>query len=133
MSASQKVAERPIRQAPEHNPIEAMLTRFDRAADLLGLDEGTYEILDANDVFVIPDILANAGGVVVSYFEWVQDRIGYFWEEREVNDRLDTTMRKAFRQVFERTQSSKVNMRTAAYMEGINRVAYITKMRGLYP
>jgi glutamate dehydrogenase (NAD(P)+) len=91
------------------------------------------ELLDANGIFVIPDILANAGGVVVSYFEWVQDRLGYFWEEREVNDRLDTIMRKAFHQVLERTKTSKVNMRTAAYMEGIARVAYFTQMRGLYP
>jgi len=91
------------------------------------------DILDAAGTFVVPDILANAGGVVVSYFEWVQDRMGYFWEERDVNERLDTLMRKAFGQVLARTRESGVNMRTAAYMEGINRVAYFTKMRGLYP
>jgi glutamate dehydrogenase (NAD(P)+) len=91
------------------------------------------KILDASDIFVIPDILANAGGVVVSYFEWVQDRMGYFWEEDDVNKRLETLMRKAFAQVVDRTRKSKVNMRTAAYMEGINRVAYCTKMRGVYP
>jgi glutamate dehydrogenase (NAD(P)+) len=91
------------------------------------------KILDAADVFVIPDILANAGGVVVSYFEWVQDRMGYFWEEDDVNQRLEGLMRKAFAQVLGRTKQSQVNMRTAAYMEGINRVAYFTKMRGLYP
>jgi glutamate dehydrogenase (NAD(P)+) len=90
-------------------------------------------ILDAADIFVIPDILANAGGVVVSYFEWVQDRMGYFWEEEDVNKRLEALMRKAFAQVLDRTRKSKVNMRTAAYMEGVNRVAYFTKMRGLYP
>jgi glutamate dehydrogenase (NAD(P)+) len=91
------------------------------------------KILDAADVFVIPDILANAGGVVVSYFEWVQDRMGYFWEEGDVNQRLEGLMRKAFAQVLARTKTSRVNMRTAAYMEGINRVAYFTQMRGLYP
>jgi glutamate dehydrogenase (NAD(P)+) len=90
-------------------------------------------ILDAKDIFVIPDILANAGGVVVSYFEWVQDRMGIFWEERDVNKRLEKIMQKAFRQVHKRTKTSHVNMRTAAYMEGIDRVAYITRMRGMYP
>ncbi len=91
------------------------------------------DILDAAGIFVIPDILANAGGVIVSYFEWVQDRMGYFWEERDVNERLDSLMRKAFVQVLARTRQSGVNMRTAAYMEAINRVAYFTRMRGLYP
>lgn len=91
------------------------------------------EILDAHDIFVIPDILANAGGVVVSYFEWVQDRMGYFWDERDVNNRLHRLMQKAFRRVLDRTKTSNVNMRTSAYMEGIDRVAYFTKMRGLYP
>jgi len=90
-------------------------------------------VLDSNDVFVIPDILANAGGVVVSYFEWVQDRMGYFWDERDVNNRLHKSMQKAFRQVLKRTKTAKVNMRTAAYMEGIDRVSQVTKMRGLYP
>ena len=89
-------------------------------------------ILDEHDVFVIPDILANGGGVVVSYFEWVQDRMGIFWEERDVNTRLHTIMQKAFRQVHKRSKKAKVNMRTGAYMEGIDRVAYFTKMRGLY-
>jgi glutamate dehydrogenase (NAD(P)+) len=90
-------------------------------------------ILDSKDIFVIPDILANAGGVVVSYFEWVQDRMGIFWEERDVNKRLEKIMQKAFRQVHKRTKTSHVNMRTAAYMEGIDRVANITRMRGMYP
>lgn len=94
-------------------------------------------ILDDMDIFVVPDILANAGGVVVSYFEWVQDRMGYFWEERDVNTRLHKIMQKAFRQVYKRTRGRgrgrNVNMRTASYMEGIDRVAYFTKMRGLYP
>jgi glutamate dehydrogenase (NAD(P)+) len=90
-------------------------------------------LLDAADIFVIPDILANAGGVVVSYFEWVQDRMGYFWDEDDVNQRLERLMRKAFKQVLGRTRKSKVNMRTAAYMEGIDRVATFTRMRGIYP
>jgi glutamate dehydrogenase (NAD(P)+) len=91
------------------------------------------QVLRERGVTVIPDILANAGGVVVSYFEWVQDRMGYFWEEDDVNSRLEGLMRKAFAKVLARTKTSHVNMRTAAYMEGINRVAYFTKMRGLYP
>ncbi len=91
------------------------------------------KLLDAADVFVVPDILANAGGVAVSYFEWVQDRMGYFWEEEQVNERLENLMRKAFGQVLARSRASKVDMRTAAYMEGINRVASFTRMRGLYP
>ncbi|GJM22562.1 MAG: glutamate dehydrogenase [Planctomycetota bacterium] len=94
---------------------------------------GADAILDAMDIFVIPDILANAGGVVVSYFEWCQDRMGYFWEERDVNTRLHKSMQKAFRQVYRRTRKHSVNMRTAAYMEGIDRVAYYQKLRGLYP
>jgi glutamate dehydrogenase (NAD(P)+) len=89
-------------------------------------------ILDENDIFVIPDILANAGGVVVSYFEWVQDRMGIFWEERDVNTRLHKIMQKAFRQVLKRTKKAGVNMRTGAYIEGIDRVSYFTRMRGLY-
>jgi glutamate dehydrogenase (NAD(P)+) len=89
-------------------------------------------ILDEADIFVIPDILANAGGVVVSYFEWVQDRMGIFWEERDVNTRLHKIMQKAFRQVHKRTKKAKVNMRTGAYIEGIDRVSYFTRMRGLY-
>lgn len=91
------------------------------------------DILDRKDIFVIPDILANAGGVVVSYFEWVQDRMGYFWERRDVNLRLAKVMRTAFRQVLKRTKTAKVNMRTAAYIEAVDRVAYLQKMRGLYP
>lgn len=90
-------------------------------------------ILDSKDIFVIPDILANAGGVVVSYFEWVQDRMGMFWEEQDVNDRLELIMKTSFHQVLERTRKSNVNMRTGAYMEGIARVAYVTNKRGLYP
>ncbi len=90
-------------------------------------------ILDDAGIFVIPDILANAGGVAVSYFEWVQDRHGYFWEEREVNERLAVLMRRAFANVLARTKQHKINMRTAAYVEGIDRVARVTSLRGLYP
>ncbi len=90
-------------------------------------------ILDEAGILVIPDILANAGGVAVSYFEWVQDRHGYFWEEREVNERLELLMRRAFANVLARTKQHRINMRTAAYVEGIDRVARVTQLRGLYP
>lgn len=91
------------------------------------------KILDDAGIFVIPDILANAGGVAVSYFEWVQDRHGYFWEESEVNERLGALMRRAFGLVLARTKAHKINMRTAAYVQGVDRVAKATKLRGLYP
>ncbi len=83
-------------------------------------------------VFVIPDILANAGGVTTSYFEWVQDRHGYFWEEAEVNARLEKKMMDAFDAVFATAQKYKCDMRTAAYIVAISKVATVTKMRGMY-
>ncbi|HEV2180722.1 MAG TPA: Glu/Leu/Phe/Val dehydrogenase [Gemmatimonadaceae bacterium] len=89
-------------------------------------------ILDEKGVFVIPDILANAGGVTVSYFEWVQDRGGYFWTEASVNDRLQQIMQDSFRAVLELSRRHKVNMRTAAYMLSISRVATVHRLRGIY-
>ncbi len=89
-------------------------------------------ILDEKGIFVIPDILANAGGVTVSYFEWVQDRGGYFWSEDTVNDRLRDLMVKSFRDVLELSKQHKVNMRTAAYMLSISRVATVHRLRGIY-
>ena len=90
------------------------------------------EILHHNGVFVIPDILANAGGVTVSYFEWVQDRMGYFWRESEVNDRLENIMVASFNDVSRYADQHQVDTRTAAYMLAIDRVAYDTRMRGIY-
>ncbi len=89
-------------------------------------------ILDENGIFVIPDILANAGGVTVSYFEWVQDRGGYFWTEEVVNQRLGQIMEKSFQDVLELSKRHKVNMRTAAYMLSISRVATVHRLRGVY-
>lgn len=93
---------------------------------------GADKILEEKGVFVIPDILANAGGVTVSYFEWVQDRGGYFWDEGTVNDRLENIIRRAFHDVLSVANRHEVNMRTAAYMLAIERVAAVHRLRGLY-
>jgi glutamate dehydrogenase (NAD(P)+) len=90
------------------------------------------DILAEKGVFVIPDILANAGGVTTSYFEWVQDRMGYFWTEVEVNQRLDSIMTQSFIDVIRYSEEHGVNNRIAAYMLAIDRVAYTTKQRGFY-
>ncbi len=89
-------------------------------------------ILADRGVFVIPDILANAGGVTVSYFEWVQDRQGYFWNERMVNERLEEIMVKSFDDVVGYAERHKVNNRIAAYMLALDRVAIAIRKRGLY-
>ncbi len=93
---------------------------------------GADSILDEKGVFVIPDILANAGGVTVSYFEWVQDRGGYFWTEETVNNRLVEIMTNSFQSVLQLSKQHKVNMRTAAYMLSISRVATVHRLRGIY-
>jgi glutamate dehydrogenase (NAD(P)+) len=89
-------------------------------------------ILHENGVFLIPDILANAGGVTVSYFEWVQDLANYFWSEEEVNQKLETVMRRSFADVLALSQKHRTHMRTAAYVLGVGRVAEATRLRGLY-
>jgi len=91
-----------------------------------------HKHLHERGVFVIPDILANAGGVTTSYFEWVQDRHGYFWEEDEVNRRLEAKMVEAFEDVLQTSIRYKTDLRTAAYIVAINRVATVTRMRGMY-
>ena len=89
-------------------------------------------ILDEKGIFVIPDILANAGGVTVSYFEWVQNRSGYYWSEKEVNEKLLDIMTRSFADVLQYARTHKVNMRTASYMLSIDRVAAVHKLRGIY-
>lgn len=90
------------------------------------------EILHEKGIFVVPDILANAGGVTVSYFEWVQDRMGYFWPEDVVNERLEHKMVASFNDLCRYADAHHVDTRTAAYMLAIDRVAYDTRMRGIY-
>lgn len=89
-------------------------------------------ILAEKGIFVIPDILANAGGVTVSYFEWVQDRQGFFWNEQLVNDRLEEIMVNSFRDVVTYAEKHGTNNRTAAYMLALDRVAFAIKLRGIY-
>ena len=90
-------------------------------------------ILHARGVMVVPDILANAGGVTVSYFEWVQDIQAYFWSEKEINARLQDIIVKAFRDVYETAQKEKVDMRLAAFMVGLTRLAKAVRIRGTFP
>jgi glutamate dehydrogenase (NAD(P)+) len=91
-----------------------------------------HRLLHERGIFVVPDTLANAGGVTASYFEWVQDRYGYFWEEADVNSRLEKKMRDAFAGVLQTAARYQVDMRTAAYILAVERVGMVTKMRGMY-
>jgi glutamate dehydrogenase (NAD(P)+) len=90
------------------------------------------EILAEKRVFVVPDILANAGGVTSSYFEWVQDRQGYFWKEAVLIEQLEGILREAFDDVVRYSEAHNVNNRIAAYMLAIDRVAFTIKQRGIY-
>jgi glutamate dehydrogenase (NAD(P)+) len=90
------------------------------------------EILGEKKVFIIPDILCNAGGVTTSYFEWVQDRQGYFWKESVVNDQLEHIMKESFDDVVRYAETHNVNNRIAAYMLAIDRVAFTIRQRGIY-
>src|SRR5215813_6208995 len=90
------------------------------------------DILADKNIFVIPDILANAGGVTASYFEWVQDRQGFFWKESAVNEQLEFILRESFEDVVHFSETHSVNNRIAAYMLAISRVAHTIKLRGIY-
>ncbi len=91
------------------------------------------QILRDKGVLILPDILCNAGGVIVSYFEWVQDLQNYFWTLKQINNRLRRILTRAFRNVYERSHREKTNMRMAALMIGIGRVVEAKRVRGLYP
>ena len=95
-------------------------------------DQEAHRYLHGRGVFIVPDILANSSGVTTSYFEWVQDRYGYFWTEKEVNERLEAKMCEAFDAVLQTALKYNVDMRTAAYIVAIGRVATVTRMRGMY-
>jgi len=89
-------------------------------------------ILTERGIFVIPDILANSGGVTVSYFEWVQNNIGFYWTEEEVNQRLEQYMVKAFQDVLKASLEYRANMRVAAFLVAIKRVVVVIHLRGVY-
>ncbi|MGI4983760.1 MAG: Glu/Leu/Phe/Val family dehydrogenase, partial [Janthinobacterium lividum] len=91
------------------------------------------DILQENGVLVIPDVVANAGGVTVSYFEWVQDFSSFFWSEDEINQRLDRVMREAFDAVWQVSVDKHVTIRTAAYIVACTRILEARELRGLYP
>jgi glutamate dehydrogenase (NAD(P)+) len=91
-----------------------------------------HSYLHGRGIFIIPDILANSGGVTTSYFEWVQDRYGYFWEDKDVNERVEKKMRVALDAVLKTSIQYEVDMRTAAYIVAIQRVGTVTRMRGMY-
>ena len=94
---------------------------------------GADRVLFDRGVFLLPDILANAGGVTVSYYEWVQDQYSFFWPEKQVNDTLEQTMRRAFEDVYATAQRHQTDMRTGAYILAVGRVAEATSVRGIFP
>jgi glutamate dehydrogenase/leucine dehydrogenase len=94
---------------------------------------GADRVLEDEGVFLVPDILANAGGVTVSYYEWVQDQYSFFWTERQINDTLEQTMHTAFNSVHETAERYNTDMRTGAYILAVARVAEATSVRGIFP
>jgi len=94
---------------------------------------GADRVFADQDVFLVPDILANAGGVTVSYYEWVQDQYSFFWSEKQINDTLETAMKTAFDSVYETAQRYDTDMRTGAYILAVDRVAEATRVRGIFP
>jgi glutamate dehydrogenase (NAD(P)+) len=90
-------------------------------------------VLADKGVFLVPDILANAGGVTVSYYEWVQDQYSFFWSEKQINETLEQTMRTAFQSVYDTSLEYDTDMRTGAYILAVQRVAEATNVRGIFP
>ena len=94
---------------------------------------GADRVLDDQGVFLVPDILANAGGVTVSYYEWVQNQYSFFWSEQQINEALEQAMRTAFASVYETAQRYGTDMRTGAYILAVDRVREATNVRGIFP
>jgi glutamate dehydrogenase/leucine dehydrogenase len=94
---------------------------------------GSDRVLANEGVFLVPDILANAGGVTVSYYEWVQDQYSFFWSEKQINDTLEQAMRTAFKAVHDTAIRYNTDMRTGAYILAVDRVAEATRVRGIFP
>ena len=92
-----------------------------------------FEILNDRGIYLVPDILANAGGVTVSYYEWVQDMYSFFWSEKRINQTLEDTMTNAFQNVHQTAHRYGVDLRTGAYILAIDRVAEATRVRGIFP
>jgi glutamate dehydrogenase (NAD(P)+) len=120
------------RQITEHNAPRVRARLITEAANA-AIDPEADAILNQRGVFVVPDILANAGGVIVSYFEWVQDLQAFFWEEEEINTKLHHVITRAFYEVLHTSVNRHVDMRTAAYVLAVQRVANATTVRGIYP
>jgi len=94
---------------------------------------GAHRLLAEAGVFLVPDILANAGGVTVSYYEWVQDQYSFFWSEHQIHETLEQTMHTAFQAVYETARRHETDMRTGAYILAVDRVAEATRVRGIFP
>ncbi|HLH69240.1 MAG TPA: Glu/Leu/Phe/Val dehydrogenase [Candidatus Dormibacteraeota bacterium] len=120
------------RQITERNAPRIRARLITEAANA-AIDPEADAILNQRGTFVVPDILANAGGVIVSYFEWVQDLQAFFWEEEEINTKLHHVITRAFYEVLHTSVNRHVDMRTAAYVLAVQRVANATTVRGIYP
>ena len=94
---------------------------------------GADRVLEDSGVFLVPDILANAGGVTVSYYEWVQDQYSFFWSEKQINDTLESTITTAFNAVHSTAEKFNTDMRTGAYILAVGRVVEATSVRGIFP
>ncbi|HKF75279.1 MAG TPA: Glu/Leu/Phe/Val dehydrogenase [Candidatus Dormibacteraeota bacterium] len=119
-------------QITERNADRVQARLITEAANAAVSPEGDV-ILHERGLFLVPDILANAGGVVVSYFEWVQDLQAFFWEEEEINTKLHHVLTRAFYEVLHTSVNKRIDMRTAAYVLAVQRVANATTVRGIYP